>query len=116
MTIDPRPQQDVGLDHSRERIAQPPKRLLGSSPSYSPSRRSRDWTSTLRVTHAGAMTRVSFFWYAPLGLGLTMALGYAFSLAFPAMDLESLRGLVKGHGEDGVQKLSGSPGAASLIS
>ena len=61
------------------------------------------------------MTRVSFFWYAPLGLGLTMALGYAFSLAFPAMDLESLRGLVKGHGEDGVQKLSASPGAASLI-
>ena len=69
----------------------------------------------LVVIYVGTMTRVSFFWYAPLGLGLTMALGYAFSLAFPAMDLESLRGLVKGHGEDGVQKLSASPGAASLI-
>jgi len=72
--------------------------------------------SLLVVIYVGTMTRVSFFWYAPLGLGLTIGLGYAFSLAFPAMDSESLRGLVKGHGEDGEQKPSAAPGAASLIS
>ena len=59
--------------------------------------------SLLVVILVGTFTQVSFFWYAPLGLCLTMALGYVFSLAFPAVDPESLRGLVKGHGADGIQ-------------
>ena len=59
--------------------------------------------SLLIVIYVGTFTRTSFFLYAPLGLGLTMLLGYLFSLAFPAMNPESLRGLVKGHGVDGVQ-------------
>ena len=59
--------------------------------------------SLLVVILVGTFTQVSFFWYAPLGLSLTMALGYVFSLAFPTVDPESLRGLVKGHGVDGIQ-------------
>lgn len=59
--------------------------------------------SLLIVVYVGTFTRTSFFLYAPLGLGLTMLFGYLFSLAFPAMSPESLRGLVKGHGADGVQ-------------
>lgn len=56
----------------------------------------------IAVVYVGAKTPISFLWYAPLGLVLTLGLGYLFSFAFPARDFESLKGLVKGHGEDGV--------------
>lgn len=58
--------------------------------------------SFIVVAYVGTTTNVSFLWYAPLGLALTLILGYLLSLAFPARDRESLRGLVKGYGEDGV--------------
>jgi SSS family transporter len=61
--------------------------------------------SLIVVVCVGTMTGTSFFWYGPLGLALTMGLGYLFSLRFPAMNPEALRGLVKGHGMDGVQPL-----------
>jgi len=60
--------------------------------------------SLLIVIYVGTFTRTSFFLYAPLGLGLTMLLGYLFSLGFPAMNPEHLRGLVKGQGADGMQE------------
>ncbi len=65
--------------------------------------------SLLVVIYTGTYTRTSFFLYAPLGLALTMLLGYLFSFAFPPMSPESLRGLVKRHGTDGVQRGPGSP-------
>jgi len=65
--------------------------------------------SLLIVICTGTFTKTSFFLYAPLGLGLTMVLGYLFSLAFPAMSPESLRGLVKGHGVDGVRSEAAEP-------
>ena len=41
-----------------------------------------------------SMTPVSFLWYAPIGLALTMLLGYLFSFGFRGRDSESLAGLV----------------------
>lgn len=70
--------------------------------------------SLLIVIYVGTFTRTSFFLYAPLGLVLTMLLGYLFSFAFPAMSPESLRGLVKGHGTDGIQSGSAQPPGAVL--
>ena len=69
--------------------------------------------SLLAVIYVATFTRTSFFLYAPLGLGLTVILGYVFSLAFPAMSPDSLRGLVKGHGTDGIQKASAGPRVAA---
>lgn len=70
--------------------------------------------SLLIVIYVGTMTRTSFFWYAPLGLALTMSLGYLFSLAFPAINPEELRGLVKSHGVDGIQPQH-SPAARGAV-
>jgi hypothetical protein len=68
--------------------------------------------SFIVVAYVGTKTNVSFLWYAPLGLAMTLSLGYLFSLAFPAVNPESLRGLVKGHGEDGV---SPEPGPLTAV-
>ena len=46
------------------------------------------------VVYVASMTPVSFLWYAPIGLALTMLLGYLFSFGFRGRDLESLSGLV----------------------
>ncbi len=62
------------------------------------------------VVYVGTMTAISFFWYAPIGFALTMLFGYLLSLLFPAMPRESLRGLVKGHGTDGVQTVTAAAG------
>lgn len=63
--------------------------------------------SLLVVIYTGTFTRISYFLYAPIGLALTMILGYLFSLGFPAMGPERLRGLVKGLGPDGIQREPG---------
>jgi sodium-coupled monocarboxylate transporter 8/12 len=59
--------------------------------------------SLLAVIYIGTFTPASFFLYAPIGLVLTMLLGYLFSLVFPPVSPDRLRGLVKGHGPDGIQ-------------
>ena len=46
------------------------------------------------VVYVASMTAVSFLWYAPIGLALTMLLGYLFSFGFRGRDSESLAGLV----------------------